>query len=117
MITPPYDVASDAAREWRRLSTNVEASGEGAAARLMRQLELHGRSAAIQRFIELQCFEKADPLVQGSIGVCYAVYTEYDGRPTKRVVLEGPTRKAVTPTSTASQYILLAKWLVLCACY
>jgi len=116
MITPPCDVASDAAREWRRLSTNVEASGQGAAARLMRQLELHGKPAAIQRFIELQCFEKADPLVKESIGVCYAVYTEYDGRLTERVVLEDPARKVVTPTSITSQYILLAKWFVLCAC-
>jgi hypothetical protein len=55
MITPPFDVASDAAREWRRLSMNVEASGKGAAARLMRQFELHSRPAAIQGFIELQC--------------------------------------------------------------
>jgi hypothetical protein len=44
------------------------------------------------------------------------VYTEYDGRPTERVVLEGLAREVVTPTSIASQYILLAKWLVLCAC-
>jgi hypothetical protein len=43
--------------------------------------------------------------VQGSIGVCYAVYTEYDGRPTERVVLEGLAREVVTPTSIASQYI------------
>jgi hypothetical protein len=116
MITPPFDVASDAAREWRCLSMSVEASGKGVAARSMRKFELHSGPAAIQRSIELQCFGKADPLVQGSIGVCYAVYTEYDGRSTERAVLEGLAPKAVTPTSIASQYILLAKWLVLCAC-
>jgi hypothetical protein len=79
MITPLYDVASDAAREWRRLSMSVEASGKGAAARLMRQFELHSRPAAIQRFIELQCSREPTLWCKGrseSVMLCIQSTTE-----------------------------------------